>query len=292
MLEITDCKSLISRFQAAKLSTRSILIYGFLRFCGLRISELAKIKLSQINHEKLILTDKKHITVPPILLSVIPKTNHEFIIESNSKPLSIRRIQQILKETCKIAKIAENNARELRAHYLKEQTAKNPLRPALKSIRKKKESTDQEILTFGRSITNKRDRLIFLILKETGCTPKELTLLTRKNLIGSKIFFPKTTKLNERYVAISESLYQLLKSYSTQKKSDNSLISSRETPMSTRRISQLFSFYSKRSGISISPRLLRNHVIRKTIEEGRPLDCLGIRHITIYSHGALACKRS
>ncbi|MBN2457771.1 site-specific integrase [Candidatus Woesearchaeota archaeon] len=133
---------------------------------------------------------------------------------------------------------------------------------------------EEGIKSFRDSISDRKHKLIFDIIYQTGCTVSELAnlMVEHVDLSQKRIIIPEQNTKNhvKRVVSMDSALRDCIREFIGElnaKKDSVScvyLFSSRQRErLSTRRIEQIFSFYSDMSRIKITPRVLRRLYLKK-----------------------------
>ncbi|MGM5482909.1 MAG: tyrosine-type recombinase/integrase [Nanobdellota archaeon] len=115
---------------------------------------------------------------------------------------------------------------------------------------------------FRLYISNRRDALIVEILFETGCNLSELLELKTSDLD----FMSRTLKVGGRIVKISHCLAEKIKS-----RPFGFLFEQNGKIISKRRVEQIFFSYSLKSGVKITPRLIRKNFLNNLLKS-KPYD--------------------
>ncbi|USN45766.1 MAG: tyrosine-type recombinase/integrase [Candidatus Woesearchaeota archaeon] len=130
-------------------------------------------------------------------------------------------------------------------------------------------------------------RLLFDILLHTGLTVNELVHVTSQEVIerdDSFFFLVKKEHTKDkisRTIPLSTSLAKRIRA------TEGYLCSKKPSPLSSRRVEQLFSLTSTASGIKLTPRMIRNHVLCALLSKkdfNRARQQLGIRSLTYKQH--------
>ena len=146
----------------------------------------------------------------------------------------------------------------------------------------------EEVIRLVRSMPNLRDKLIILLLYETGCSVTELINILSRNIKPktNEIIIENSVRTNEkRTVKVSKELINTIKLYILEKKKEKSvasqfLLSTRQSvSMTQKRIQQIVSVYRIKSGAlsgeRITPQILRYTHIAHAYEKE-----VGINEIT------------
>jgi len=155
--------------------------------------------------------------------------------------------------------------------------------------------TETDIISLVDSIKNRRDKIIFELFYETGCTVNELVKISVEdiNLKDNTLTIPAahTKNKKKRIVQISNKLSKKIFLYKQKNELKKSLFVSRQSNRLTeRRVQQIMSMYSKQTlSKQISPHDIRiAHIIHSFIDE-KPIPEIekeiGIQNIQPYIYG-------
>jgi integrase/recombinase XerD len=127
-----------------------------------------------------------------------------------------------------------------------------------------------EVIKLVRSMSSVRDKLIVLLLYETGCSITELVNIKQKDIRtrSTEIVIENSVRTNEqRITQISKDLLNTIREYLLEKKKERSipsnyLLSTRQSKsMTQKRIQQILSIYTFKTGTKtgekITPQILR-----------------------------------
>lgn len=141
-----------------------------------------------------------------------------------------------------------------------------------------------EVIRLVRGMSSLRDKLIILLLYETGCSVTELINIKLKDIRNRscEIVIESSVRSNEPRIAqVSKELLDTVKEYLLEKKKERSvasnyLLSTRQSrSMTQKRIQQILSEYKSKSGEKITPQILRYTHIAHAYSEG-----VGVGEIT------------
>jgi site-specific recombinase XerD len=117
-----------------------------------------------------------------------------------------------------------------------------------------------ELLELVDSMSSSRDRLIVLLLYETGCTITELVGIKKRDVKDQTIIIEDSVRTNEkRTVRISKELLRTIKKFLKENNTKSDfLLSTRQSDfMTQKRIQQIISQYETKEGEKITPQVLR-----------------------------------
>lgn len=141
-----------------------------------------------------------------------------------------------------------------------------------------------EVIRLVRGMSSLRDKLIILLLYETGCSVTELINIKLKDIRNRscEIVIESSVRSNEPRIAqVSKELLDTVKEYLLEKKKERSvasnyLLSTRQSrSMTQKRIQQILSEYKSKSGEKITPQILRYTHIAHAYSKG-----VGVGEIT------------
>lgn len=272
--QTADYSTLFSMLLSASGSARERLIVKLLFKTGLAVSELCNIRVShtdltnrtlRIPGENTKNSVERRVALDKDLADEIRAagaTDYLFWTRQSQR-LSERRLEQIFSSICRRAGV-KLAPRDVRAQYLesarRKESSKERLREelGLKSIRPERSVPKKDMDRFMKSIGSERDRLIFRIMLETGCSLDEIPALQAEDVGRDSITFKGVTKLWARDVPISRSLSQDIKQYCRH----GHIFTTRQSRRITaRRIEQLAKAYSRQAKVSIAPRDIRSFAI-------------------------------
>ena len=210
-----------------------------------------------------------------------------YVFPGRAGPLSVRRIEQILKQGSQAIGI-NISARELRKLYLEDAIKHGPatLEEAsrLKSIRRRKLADLKGLGSI--SFTDTSHELILSILKETGCRISELADIRCKDVSFSHIKIGKGRK--RRAVPVSSGLYYKLKR--AMQDQEDYLISGKRR-LSERRLQQIIKSYSNQAGRELTAGSIRNAFAQMLARQGLAAEeiahLLGVSYVNLFTHGII-----
>ena len=133
-----------------------------------------------------------------------------------------------------------------------------------------------EFTRLVNQISDERDKLILLVLYETGCTVNEVVHIKLNEMDFTKrhIRFPaESTKAGKSKISsISLDLVNKLQKF-THNFTTTYLFSTRQSGMiTTKRVRQLIQSYSKKAGLGkVNPQIIRYTHVARALEKGIPL---------------------
>lgn len=275
------CESKIEKFRDQIKDSSLALIFDIILETGCSSYEIVNIKKTHYKGEKLILvgTPKKRSKHRASISKELSKTI-EFHIKSSS--------DQYLFSSVRGGQLSKRRIEQLFADHSKKVGIK--ITPKLLSkIKQNEESLSLISKTENickKNISSERDFIILSIVNETGCKTSELSSLKCKDIDNCKINLSNP----KRVISISKELSKSIISYSNKKRGDKYLFSvNGDSPISNRRIQQVFSEYSKNTSTKITPSLLRRQAIQRMAVNGSSISKIkkemGLGTVNKFTHG-------
>lgn len=129
----------------------------------------------------------------------------------------------------------------------------------------------EDIISLAKAMQNNRDKIILLLLYETGCTITELTNIQIKDIKPNKqeIIIKNSVRTNEtRITKVSKELIKTIKSIIRTKPNNSFLFSTRQSNNITpKRIQQILGKY-KIKNLKITPQIIRYTHIAQAYQKG------------------------
>jgi site-specific recombinase XerD len=306
--------SLISTDEYNKLdlflkNKRDNLIFTILYELGISVSELVNLKVSQISFNKnQIEFSNRVISFSKAISDKIMAYMSEFspskflFFTRQSQQITSRRVQQLLKD------ISSLLGKKITPSLLRKQAIAKTISVkgieetkeyfGLKHLSKKDYISLSEYIEIQKSLESKRDSLLVSILYETGITLSQLSSLKTsdfdfKNLL-LKVYNDERFKLSGKFrsIQINALLAKELIRWIEKNEIKTYLFSSRQADkISERRIEQILNYYSQKSGIRITPEILRNTYIANEISKNgisKIVSNLGLNDFRVYEYGQLS----
>lgn len=192
------------------------------------------------------------------------KPQHFLFFTRQSPQLTARRIQQILKE------YDIEPQRELRKQQILQTLKRSTVQEIKKqfhltSLREKVILSEQEIQTLLSTVSG-RDRYIIQLILETGITLNQLIHIKQSDIHSNQL----AIRIQDGRFSHEQETYtlsqQLLASLAHLAKAEY-LFSTKNGPLSHRRIQQILKQYSETIGKELTPQILRNTYLAKEVEE-------------------------
>jgi integrase len=128
----------------------------------------------------------------------------------------------------------------------------------------------EEVRRLITSVEERRDRLIFLILYETGCSLSDVVRIKAEDVAGNTIRIKKPVL---RFARISGRLAKELSEYIKGNKIHTYLFATRQSKsISVKRVRQLFNRHSLKWGLKLNPLMLRYYHIAHAYINGVFID--------------------
>ncbi len=273
---------------------RDVLLVDTMFYTGCTVSELVKLKKENLDfrNKKIRLHENrskktiiKHIpTELKGLLENFSKAitdDSDYIFSNNGKPLSTRRVGQIIAYYSNFCGIHFTPKKIRNLYLLKKSISGRISETGLKNI----QPFSHESIPPLQKITpaNERDFLIYSLVKETGCKTGQLRNILVKD-IGRK---NNAISINKASFKLPPCLYKRLREFSKSKKPHDFLFSNKKkSPLSSRRIQQIFLRVA-----GASPTKTRRRYVYKEYSGGKsPLEIkekLGIKRLDAFNYGVI-----
>lgn len=279
-------------------SSRDALIIYLLYKTGSKPSDIAQLTVDSVDLLKKRISvrsvRKYHENMPsisvriPSQLSLLPLLSGRYIFGKGETPLSVRRIEQIVKDILGIS------PRDIRKLYLQNNISPSQninLITRLKTPQKREilSNSQLDILRGTLRSFSERDQLIIHTQLVTGLRVAELVQLHTMHIVQSGILIPKDISVSreERFIALPASL---LKQLSTL---NGYLFGRAGKPLTVRRFEQICVDVSSKLSFDVTPSILRStaiHRLAKTLSLSQVQEQVGLKSDLLYTHGIVSEK--
>jgi len=266
-ISANEFRKLISASKSPRDRLMIRLFYGL----GLNLNELSNLKKSDIDlnrrriHIRAEHTKSRVSRILPLSITLVSALKSykakEYLFYTRQSPkISNRRIEQIIGDISKKAGLKHLTPRVLRKTYIRNSlesgTDQRTVQKSIgtTSLRFKRYISAKDLDSMIGSISSLRDRAIFTMLKETGCTAKELVGLkwSEVNLEQKSVMIDKSRNLSTKLTRLLRSIKGVGYVFSTRQ----------SKRMTIRRIQQLMRLYLKETGIKATPNSIRNASVK------------------------------
>lgn len=276
------CESKIEKFRHSISDETFSLMFDIIFETGCSPYELVSIKPKHIDYSKneiiLLGTPKKEQKYKSSISKGLVKRIKQYIskqeedymfISARGKQYSRRRIEQLFSSHSKQIQI------KITPKFL------SKVRENKKSLSNISQTQINEEYP-----SSERDFLIMSIVEEVGCKTSEISALKCKDIVNCRIMLTSP----KREIEISDTLSRKLQSFLKRKEKNDFIFSGKSAqPISSRRIQQVFSDYSKKAHTKITAGILRKRAIQKMARKGESIskikEKMGIGTVNRFTHG-------